>query len=330
MSENNDFDNVMSIFQKGKEASDNTELQDIKNEIAKLQEEIAKLKAENQTLKDNQVEEEAKDNDVMKNYRDELDEAIKPIAALFEKVFAEKKDEIVGISTCISRAQLLDRSGTHANTACIHDIDSVNEEGIAAACEVFTNPRRIAVLKVLFKESLLTASEIGQRTGLVGGQLYHHLSALEAAELIRKVGDKYETDSAVLGLLCAIEATVGGMKIAKPEDEYPSEGYNPELCEIKFEDFELSLQKCELKLKNKVYCDVPPRELELLYYMANNANKVFTRDQLLDKVWGYDYTGDSRTVDVHIKRLQSRLNGVSDKWELKTVWGVGYKFILTQ
>ena len=307
-----------------------SEIQDIRIEIAKLQEEVAKLKAENQTLKDNQVEEESKDNDVMKDYWGELDEAIKPVAALFEKIFAEKKDEIVGISTCISRAHLLGMSGTRASTSCIHNIDSVNEEGIAAACEVFTNPRRIAVLKALFKESLLTASEIGQRTGLVGGQLYHHLSALEAAELIQKVDDKYETDSAVLGLLCAIEATVAGMKIAKPEDEYPTEGYNPELCEIKFEDFELSLQKCELTLKNKVYCDVPPRELELLYYLASNANKVFSRDQLLDKVWGYDYTGDARTVDVHIKRLRARLDGVSDKWGIETVWGVGYKFVLTQ
>ena len=66
--------------------------------------------------------------------------------------------------------------------------------------------------------------------------------------------------------------------------------------------------------------------MELLYYLASNPNKVFTRDQLLDKVWGFDYYGDSRTVDVHIKRLREKINGVSDQLSLKTVWGVGYKF----
>ena len=76
--------------------------------------------------------------------------------------------------------------------------------------------------------------------------------------------------------------------------------------------------------------DMPPKELELLYFLASNFNRVFTRDQLLDKVWGFDYLGDSRTVDVHVKRLREKLEGVSDKWTLKTVWGVGYKFELLQ
>jgi DNA-binding response OmpR family regulator len=76
--------------------------------------------------------------------------------------------------------------------------------------------------------------------------------------------------------------------------------------------------------------DMPPKELELLYFLASNYNRVFTRDQLLDKVWGFDYLGDSRTVDVHVKRLREKLEGVSDKWTLKTVWGVGYKFELIQ
>ena len=98
---------------------------------------------------------------------------------------------------------------------------------------------------------------------------------------------------------------------------------------IKFENIEISLQKYELKLAGKSV-DVPPKELELLYFLASNSNHVFTRDQLLDKVWGFDYLGDSRTVDVHVKRLREKLEGVSDKWVLKTVWGVGYKFeILT-
>ena len=98
---------------------------------------------------------------------------------------------------------------------------------------------------------------------------------------------------------------------------------------IKFENIEISLLKYELKLRGKSV-DIPPKELELLYFLASNYNHVFTRDQLLDKVWGFDYLGDSRTVDVHVKRLREKLEGVSDKWVLKTVWGVGYKFELLQ
>ncbi len=94
---------------------------------------------------------------------------------------------------------------------------------------------------------------------------------------------------------------------------------------VRFENIEISISKFELKVKGKAV-DVPPKELELLYFLAANYNHVFTRDQLLDKVWGYDYLGDSRTVDVHIKRLREKLEGVSEKWILKTVWGVGYKF----
>ena len=94
---------------------------------------------------------------------------------------------------------------------------------------------------------------------------------------------------------------------------------------IKFDNIEISLQKYELKLAGKPI-DIPPKELELIYFLAYNRNRVFTRDQLLDKVWGFDYLGDSRTVDVHVKRLREKLEGVSDKWVLKTVWGVGYKF----
>ena len=96
---------------------------------------------------------------------------------------------------------------------------------------------------------------------------------------------------------------------------------------VKFENIEISLQKYELKLKGKSV-DIPPKELELLYFLASNYNRVFTRDQLLYKVWGFDYLGDSRTVDVHVKRLREKLEGVSDAWVLKTVWGVGYKFEL--
>ena len=98
---------------------------------------------------------------------------------------------------------------------------------------------------------------------------------------------------------------------------------------VKFDNLEISLQKYELKLAGKAI-DIPPKELELLYFLTSNYNRVFTRDQLLDKVWGFDYLGDSRTVDVHVKRLREKLEGISDKWTLKTVWGVGYKFELLQ
>lgn len=95
--------------------------------------------------------------------------------------------------------------------------------------------------------------------------------------------------------------------------------------EINWDKLSINLTNYELRVDGK-YIDTPPKEMELLYYLASNPNKVFTRDQLLNKVWGFDYYGDSRTVDVHIKRLREKINGVSDQWSLKTVWGVGYKF----
>lgn len=95
--------------------------------------------------------------------------------------------------------------------------------------------------------------------------------------------------------------------------------------EINWDKLSINLTNYELRVDGK-YIDTPPKEMELLYYLASNPNKVFTRDQLLYKVWGFDYYGDSRTVDVHIKRLREKINGVSDQWSLKTVWGVGYKF----
>ena len=95
--------------------------------------------------------------------------------------------------------------------------------------------------------------------------------------------------------------------------------------EVHYEKLSINLTNYELKVKG-VQIDTPPKEMELIYHLASNPNRVFTRDQLLDEVWGFDYYGDSRTVDVHVKRLREKLEGVSDKWSLKTVWGVGYKF----
>ncbi len=98
-----------------------------------------------------------------------------------------------------------------------------------------------------------------------------------------------------------------------------------EVKEVSYDNLVINLTNYELKVKG-VRVDTPPKELELIYHLASNPNRVYTRDQLLDEVWGFDYYGDSRTVDVHVKRLREKLEGVSDKWELKTVWGVGYKF----
>ena len=94
---------------------------------------------------------------------------------------------------------------------------------------------------------------------------------------------------------------------------------------VTYDNLEINITNYELKVRG-VAVDTPPKELELIYHFASNPNRVYTRDQLLDEVWGFDYYGDSRTVDVHVKRLREKLEGVSDKWALKTVWGVGYKF----
>ena len=99
----------------------------------------------------------------------------------------------------------------------------------------------------------------------------------------------------------------------------------PDVKEVSYDKLVVNMTKYELKVDGKVV-DTPPKELELLYHLASHPNRVFTRDQLLDEVWGFEYYGDSRTIDVHVKRLREKLENTSDQWSLKTVWGVGYKF----
>ena len=94
---------------------------------------------------------------------------------------------------------------------------------------------------------------------------------------------------------------------------------------VEYDNLYINMENYELRVAGKTF-DTPPKEMELIYHLASNPNRVYTRDQLLDEVWGFEYYGDSRTVDVHIKRLREKLEGVSDQWTLKTVWGVGYKF----
>ena len=91
--------------------------------------------------------------------------------------------------------------------------------------------------------------------------------------------------------------------------------------EVKYDKLSINLSNYIMTVDN-VQIDTPPKELELIFHLASNPNRVFTRNQLLDEVWGFDYYGDSRTVDVHIKRLREKLEGKSDQWALKTVWGV--------
>ena len=98
-----------------------------------------------------------------------------------------------------------------------------------------------------------------------------------------------------------------------------------QIDEVRYDKLRINLTNYELEV-NGVKIDTPPKELELIYHLASNPNRVYTRDQLLDEVRGFDYYGDSRTVDVHVKRLREKLENVSDEWCLKTVWGVGYKF----
>ena len=94
---------------------------------------------------------------------------------------------------------------------------------------------------------------------------------------------------------------------------------------VEYDNLYINMENYELRVCGKVV-DAPPKEMELIYHLASNPNRVFTRNQLLDEVWGFEYYGDSRTVDVHVKRLREKLEGVSDQWTLKTVWKVGYKF----
>ena len=96
---------------------------------------------------------------------------------------------------------------------------------------------------------------------------------------------------------------------------------------LTFDNLVIDMESFELLVNGK-RVEAPPKEMELLFHLASSPNRVYTRNQLLDEVWGFDYFGDSRTVDVHVKRLREKLEGISDQWSLKTVWGVGYKFEL--
>ena len=115
--------------------------------------------------------------------------------------------------------------------------------------------------------------------------------------------------------------------LARIEAVLRRSGIEPERSSrrLTFDKLIIDMDAFELTVDGKKI-PTPPKEMELLYHLASSPNRVYTRNQLLDEVWGFDYFGDTRTVDVHIKRLREKLEGVSDQWSLKTVWGVGYKF----
>lgn len=143
---------------------------------------------------------------------------------------------------------------------------------------------------------------------------------------------KSETDDKVMGLKAGADDYITKpfeMKevLARIEAILRRAGttHTPHSNRITFDRLVVDMDAFELIVDGKKV-DAPPKEMELLYYLASTPNRVYTRNQLLDEVWGFDYFGDSRTVDVHVKRLREKLEGVSEKWCLKTVWGVGYKF----
>ena len=146
------------------------------------------------------------------------------------------------------------------------------------------------------------------------GETFDKVLGLElgADDYITKPFDAKE----VLARIKAVLRRSNGGSMVEPAEE---------IKQVSYDNLVINLTNYELKVKgNRV--EAPPKEMELLYHLASNPNRVFTRDQLLDEVWGFDYYGDSRTVDVHVKRIREKLEDVSDKWELKTVWSVGYKF----
>lgn len=145
------------------------------------------------------------------------------------------------------------------------------------------------------------------------GETFDKVLGLElgADDYVTKPFDAKEVMARVKAVL---RRTNGGKETEKKEK-----------ATVIYDNLEINITNYEMKVKGEPV-DTPPKELELIYHFASNPNRVYTRDELLDEVWGFEYYGDSRTVDVHIKRLREKLEGVSDKWSLKTVWGIGYKF----
>jgi len=184
---------------------------EIKEALQKLQEKVDVLEKENQELKSGATE--VKEPEENNKHIEILDNIGKYADKEMDKFF--ENSNIIATSMCITKTKIINfTSGTSMSSSCIDSFDSINEEGLSAALEVFTNPRRINILKVLMSQPL-TATEITQKTGLVGGQLYHHLSNLENAGLIIKENEKYKNHPDAPKMLICLYAALGGMKIAR-------------------------------------------------------------------------------------------------------------------
>ncbi len=170
--------------------------------------------------------------------------------------------------------------------------------------------------------------------GLDGWQICREIRKFSQVPIIMLTA-KGETFDKVLGLELGADdyitkpfepkEVIARIKAVLRRTTAPQSASSSNIKQVSFDKLTINLSNYELTVNGK-QIDTPPKELELIFHLASNPNRVFTRDQLLDEVWGFEYYGDSRTVDVHVKRLREKLEGVSDKWELKTVWGVGYKF----
>ena len=217
---------------------------------------------------------------------------------------------------------------------------------------VIEDDRNIADLLRLYLEKEGTECQVAG-DGLVGLEKFHQfqpdlvlldimLPGLDGWAVCRKIRETSKTPVIMLTAKGELEDKVSGLEMGA--DDYITKPFEMKevLARIRavlrrfgeeeqterrlsFDKLVINLDSYELTVDGK-RVDTPPKELELLFHLASAPNRVFTRNQLLDEVWGFDYFGDSRTVDVHIKRLREKLEGVSEQWSLKTVWGVGYKF----
>ncbi len=192
---------------------------------------------------------------------------------------------------CLDGAKALDEFKLNQPDLAILDIMMPKVDGITVCREI----RKISDMPII----MLTAKgeTFDKVLGLELGADDYMVKPFEGKELVARV-------KAVL------------RRYLKDEDEMKI---------IEFKNLTINLSNYELIVGGKVL-ETPPKELELLYFLASHPNRVFTREELLEDVWGFDYYGDSRTVDVHVKRLRGKLEGMEEDWQLKTVWGVGYKF----
>lgn len=216
-----------------------------------------------------------------------------------------------------------------------------DEKDIVSALKIYLEPEGYRVLEAYNGQEALDILDREQVQLILLDIMMPKLDGWQVCREIRKKSNcpiimitaKGETFDKVLGLELGADdyvvkpfdakEIVARIKAVTRRAGKPS--VENDVKEVSYDKLTVNMTRYELRVDGKVV-ETPPKELELLYHLASNPNRVFTRDQLLDEVWGFEYYGDSRTVDVHIKRLREKLEGVSDQWSLKTVWGVGYKF----